>query len=108
MSAAILRIFSNTASVGSLLWFGARDCATLLLVIWTAAIAVFVDSNLVARFLWIPVSLGLAGVVGSLFILAIPVGITLAVNVAALVLFVLSFEILKQRSPKLALSNRRR
>jgi hypothetical protein len=108
MSATILRIFADTASLGSMLWFAARDCATLLLVVWTAAIAVFVDSNLVARFLWIPVSLGLAGVVGSLLILAIPVGITLAVNVATLVLFVVSFELLKKRRPKLALSSRRR
>lgn len=78
-------------------WFTARDCATLLLVIWTAAIAVFVDSDLVSRYLWIPVSLGLTGVLGSIFMLAIPASVILAANVATLVLFIISFEVLKKK-----------
>jgi hypothetical protein len=106
MFATIPRLLTGTAAISSL-FFAARDCTTLLLVIWTAAIAVFVDSNPVARFLWIPVSLGLVGVLGSILILAIPADLTLAANVATLVLFVVSFEVLKKRHPKLALNKRR-
>jgi hypothetical protein len=81
----------------SAFWFSARDCVTLLLVIWAAAIATFVESNTVARLLWIPISLGLIGVLGSLVILAIPSNVILEANVATLVLFVISFEVLKRK-----------
>jgi hypothetical protein len=79
----------------SMLWFSVRDFVTLLLVIWTAAIAVFVHSDLVSQFIWIPVSLGLAGVLGSIFMLALPANVIVAANVATLLLFVVSFEVLK-------------
>ena len=108
MSAAVLKLFNDSTSLGSVVWFAARDWATLLLVIWTAAISVFVDSNFVARFLWIPISLGLAGVLGSILMLALPANLTLAANVATLVLFVVAFEVLKKRRPKLAWNPRRR
>lgn len=78
-------------------WFVVRDSVSLLLVIWTAAIAVFVDSDLVGRYLWIPVSLGLTGVLGSVSMLAVPANVILAANVATLALFVISFEILKKK-----------
>jgi energy-converting hydrogenase Eha subunit C len=81
----------------SMFWFTTRDSVTLLLVVWTAAIAVFVDSDLVDRFLWIPVSLGLTGVLGAIFVLAIPANVILAANVATLVLFITSFEVLKKK-----------
>jgi len=76
-------------------WFAARDSVALLLVVWTAAIAVFVDSDLVSRYVWIPVSLGLMGVLGSIFMLAVPANVILAANVALLALFIVSFEALK-------------
>ena len=81
----------------SMFWFAARDSACLLLVIWTAAIAVFADSDMVRRFLWLPVSLGFAGLMGAIFILALPANVILIANLVTLVLFVVSFEILKQR-----------
>jgi len=108
MSAAVLKLLQDSTSFGSVVWLAARDWATLLLVIWTAAIAVFVDSNFVARFLWIPITLGLAGVLGSILMLAIPANLTLAANVVTLVLFVVAFEVLKRRRPKLAWNPRRR
>jgi hypothetical protein len=91
-----------------MLWFSVRDFVTLLLVIWTAAIAVFAHSDLVSQFIWIPVSLGLAGVLGSIFILAIPANVILAANIAVLVLFVVSFEVLKRKHRSRLMSARHR
>jgi hypothetical protein len=94
----------------STFWFAARDSVALLLVIWTAAIAVFVDSDLVGRYLWIPVSLGLTGVIGSILMLAIPATVILAANVALLAVFIISFEALKisRRAALVSLKHRGR
>lgn len=81
----------------STLWFTARDSVCILLVVWTAAIAVFVESDVFRRFIWIPVFLGLAGVLGSIFMLAIPANVILVANVATLAVFIVSFEVLKKR-----------
>lgn len=80
----------------STLWFTARDSICMLLIAWTAAITVFVESEVIRRFIWIPVFLGLAGVLGTIFILAIPTNVTLLANVTALAVFIVSFEVLKR------------
>jgi hypothetical protein len=92
----------------SMLWFPVREFVTLLLVIWTAAIAVFVHSDLVSQFIWIPVILGIAGVLCSIFMLAIPANVILAANIAVLVLFVFSFEVLRRKRHSLLMSARHR
>lgn len=89
---------TGTVFLGSLFWFSAHDwVALLLLSTWMVAIAVLVRSDLMDRFLWIPMVIALAGVLGSVFVFAIPAGITLAVNELTLVMFVVSFEVLKKR-----------
>lgn len=99
MLTTILKLITGTAFLGSLFWFSAHDwVALLLLAAWILAIAMVVRSNRVDRFLWIPVVIALAGVLGSVLVLAIPAGITLASNEAILVLFIGSFEVLKRRS----------
>jgi hypothetical protein len=92
---------AGAALLGSLFWCSARESMTLLLAVWTIAIALFVYSNLRDRLLGIPVFLAGAGVLGSICVLAFPGNITLAANVAVLVTFVVSLEVLrkKRRSP---------
>jgi hypothetical protein len=93
------KFITGTAFLGSLFWFSAHDWVALLLfAAWIIAIAVVVRSNRVDRFLWIPAVIALAGVLGSVLVLAIPAGITLAANEATLVMFIISFEVLKRRS----------
>jgi hypothetical protein len=81
----------------SALWFTARDSVCMLLIVWTAAILVLVESDIVRRFIWIPVFLGLAGVLGTISILAIPANVILVANVATLAVFMVSFEVLKKK-----------
>jgi hypothetical protein len=98
MLAMFLKWITGTAFLGSLFWFSAHDwVALLLLSAWIVAIAVLVRSDLMDRFLWIPMVIALAGVLGSVFVFAIPAGITLAVNEITLVMFMVSFEVLKKR-----------
>jgi hypothetical protein len=97
MFITLLKWITGAAFLGSLFWCSARNCVTLLLAVWTIAIASFVYSNLKDRFLGIPVFLAAAGVFGSIFVLAIPGNITLAANVAVLVTFVVSLEVLKKK-----------
>jgi hypothetical protein len=97
MLTMLVKWTAGAALLGSLFWCSARDCVTLLLAIWTILIASFVYSNLKDRFLGIPVFLAAAGVLGSIFVLAIPSNITLAANVAVLVTFVVSLEVLKKK-----------
>ena len=87
----------GAAILGSLFWCSACQCVSLLLVIWTLAIGFLAYFNLANRFLWIPVLLALAGVFGSILVLAIPADIILAANVATLVLFGVSLEVLKDK-----------
>jgi hypothetical protein len=77
-------------------------------VIWTAAIAVFVDPDLRRRFMWIPVSLGFAGLMSSIFLLALPANVLLGANVITLVAFVISFEVLKMKQHSLLVLTRQR
>lgn len=97
MLTTLLKWTTGAAFLGSLFWCSARDCTTLLLAVWMVAIGVFVYSNLAHRFLWIPAFLALAGVFGSIFVIAIPGSITLAANVATLVIFIVSVEVLKKK-----------
>jgi len=69
----------------------------MLLILWTAAIAVFVESDVIRRFVWIPVFLGLSGVLGTIFMLTIPANVMLVANVAMLALFIVAFEALKKK-----------
>ncbi len=94
MLAILLKWITTAAVFGSLFFCSARDCAALLLVVWSVAIGILVCSNLGDRLLWLPVFLGLVGVFGSVFMLAIPVRINLAVNGITLAMFIVSLEIL--------------
>jgi hypothetical protein len=82
MLTTLLKWITGAAFLGSLFWYSARDCAALLLAVWTVAVGIFIHSNVADRLLWIPVALALAGVFGSVVVLAIPSNITLAANVA--------------------------
>jgi hypothetical protein len=97
MLTTLLKWTMGAAFLGSLFWCSARDCTTLLLAVWMVAIGVLVYSNLGHRFLWIPVLVALAGVFGSIFVIAIPGSLTLAANVATLVIFIVSVEVLKKK-----------
>jgi hypothetical protein len=97
MLTTVLKWTMGTAFLGSLFWWSAGDCTTLLLAVWMVAIGILVYSNLADRFLWIPLLLALAGVFGSIFVIAIPGSITLAANVATLVTFIVSVEVLKKK-----------
>jgi hypothetical protein len=108
MLTTLLQSFTGAALLSSLFWGSARDCAVLLLAVWMVAIGGFVLSNLADRFLWIPVLLALAGLFASVFALAIPASIILAVNVATLASFVVSVEVLKKKNRSwIALMGRR-
>ena len=101
MVTTLLKWISAGTLAGSLYLSPNRYCAALLLAVWTIAIAVFVHSNLAEKFLWIPVLLGLAGVFGSIVVLALPANITLTVNLATLVLFAVAVDVLKKHRPLL-------
>ena len=92
-----LKWTTGSAFLGSLFWFSPGDCTALLLAAWMAAIGVFIYSDLADRFLWIPLLVALAGVFGSIFVIAIPGSITLATNAATLVIFIVSVEMLKKK-----------
>jgi len=109
MFASLLKWITVDAFLGSLFWFSNTNYLVLLLLAaWMAAIAVLVHSNLGDRFCWIPVALVLAGVFGSMFVLAIPTNMTLAVNEITLVIFIVSIEVLKKerREPIALVSHR--
>jgi hypothetical protein len=74
----------------------------LLVAIWAVATLVLVYSNLDERFSWIPVLLALAGLFGSILILAVPGDITLAINEAILITFLISVEVLKKERRSVA------
>src|SRR5579864_5570065 len=94
MFATLLKWTVGSLLVGALLWRSASAqpalALALLLAVWTVAIAVLAYSSLAERFLWIPVLLALAGVFGSVLVFAFPASITLAADVATLVLFIVS------------------
>jgi len=94
----VMKCASGAVFLGSLFWYPSADCVALLLVIWAIAIGVLVYSNLVDRFLWIPILLALTGVFGLIFILAIPANVTLAADEATLVMFVASLALFKKKS----------
>jgi hypothetical protein len=93
----LLKCITVIPFLGSLFWYSSRDCAVLLLAIWTVAIGGFVFSNLTNRFLWIPVLLAFVGVFGTVVVLVIPGNATLAANEATLVMFIVSVETLKKK-----------
>jgi hypothetical protein len=97
MLTMLLKSFTGAAFLSSVFWWSAPDCAVLLLAVWMVAIGDFVLSNLADRFLWIPVLLALAGVFASVLAFVIPANIILAVNVATLVSFIVSVEVLKKK-----------
>jgi hypothetical protein len=98
----LLEWISEIAFIESLFGYSARECAALLLAVWTVVIGVFVCSNFAEKLLWIPVLLGVTGVLGSIFVLAIPANVVLATDIATLALFIVSFEVLKKRRPSMA------
>ena len=69
----------------------------LLLVVWTGLIAAFIHVTLSDKYLWIPVLLALVGVFSSLLPLAITPNVTLVVNAATLILFIVSLERLRPK-----------
>jgi hypothetical protein len=97
MLTTLLKWTMGTVFLGSLFWYSPGDCTTLLLAGWMVAIGAFVCSNLAERLLRIPVLLALAGVLGSIFLIAIPGSLTLAANVATLAIFIISVEVLKKK-----------
>lgn len=97
MLTMLLKWTAGAAFLGSLFWCPTRDCVMLLLAAWMVAIGWFVHLNLGDESLGIPVSLAAAGVLGSVFVLAIPGNITLAANLAVFVTFVVSLEVLKKK-----------
>jgi hypothetical protein len=98
MLTTLLKSFTGAAFLSSLFWWSARDCAILLLAVWMVAIGAFVLANLADRCLWILVLLALAGVFGSVFALLFPANIILVANVATLVSFIVSLEVLKKKN----------
>lgn len=98
MRTTLFTWITGAAILGSLFWCSARECVTVLLALWTILIGSFVYSNLKERHLFIPVLLAAIGVLGSIFVLAIPGNVTLAANVAAVVSFVASLEVMKRRA----------
>jgi hypothetical protein len=80
----------------STLWLTTRDIISLLLVVWAAASVVFVDSDVVKWFICLPVSLGLVGVLSTLFMLAIPNNVMLVANMVTVAIFIVAFEMLKK------------
>jgi len=107
MLTTLLKWLAGSALLGSLFWCSARDCAALLLAVWVVAIGVFVCTNLPDRFLWVPVSLALAGLFSAILVLTIPANVSRTASVATLVLFVVSLEVLKKRRSSLALMRHR-
>lgn len=103
----LMTLIAVAGFVASLFWCSTRDCVALLLAAWTVAIVVFVYMNLPERHLWIPALLALAGVLGCVFVLAFPGNLTLAANVTTLVLFVVSLDVLRERSRPISLVRRR-
>ena len=69
----------------------------LLLVVWLAAVAVFVYEDSAEEFFWIPLFLAGAGVFSSLLPFAIPAIAAVAINGTILILFVVSLEVLQRR-----------
>lgn len=68
--------------------------AVLLLAVWVGAIAILVNVDRADKFLWIPVFLAVAGVFSSILPLAIPFNAAVVANGAALILFIVSLEVL--------------
>lgn len=97
MRTMLLTWTAGAAVLVSLFWCSLGHCVMLLLTVWVIAIASFVYSNLKDKLLCIPVLLAGLGVLGLIFVLAIPGKITLAANVAVLVTFVISLEVLKKK-----------
>jgi hypothetical protein len=92
----LMKCVSGMVFLGSLIWYPSGVCAGLLLAVWTIAIVVFAFSNVAGRFLWIPLLLALSGLLGSIFLLAIPNTMILTAEEAMLVTFMVSLELLKK------------
>lgn len=102
MVTTLLKSIAAIAFLCILFWLSAYDWIGLvLLVVWILAIGVLLHSDLAQRFLWIPVALALAGLFGSMIMLAIPGAVTLAANVVILALLFVSLEVLKKRRSSL-------
>lgn len=96
MRTTLLTRIAGAAILGGLFWCSARACVTVLLVLWMILIGSFVYSTVKERLLYVPVLLGAIGVLGSIFVLAIPGKITLAANVAVVVSFVASVALINR------------
>jgi hypothetical protein len=77
MLTTLLKWIAGATFLGTLLFSSTRNCAVLLLIVWSLTIGVFVYSNRTGRFLWIPLVLALTGVFGATFAFAIPGAVAL-------------------------------
>lgn len=105
MRTTLLIRITGAAILGGLFWCSARVSVTVLLALWMILIGSFVHSTVKERFLYVPVLLGAIGVLGSIFVLAIPGNMTLAANVAVVVSFVASVELISRASISLVRHN---
>jgi hypothetical protein len=93
----LLEAIPPTALSDSLFGYSAPKFAALMLASWAIVVGAFVCSNFSANLHWVPVLLGIAGVLGSIFLPVVTGYATLAINVATLILFLVSVDMLKRR-----------
>jgi hypothetical protein len=80
----------------------------LLLAVWVGAITVLVYTDLAEKFLWIPVLLAVAGLFSSMLPVAVSPDVAAVANGAILLLFIVSFGLLrKNRRSSIALMRHR-
>jgi hypothetical protein len=103
MLMTMLKWISACVLLSSLYWFPDRYRAALVFGTWTVAIAVLAFLDLPERLLWIPVTLGVLGVFGSMIVLSFPTNIGLTINLLTLVLFGAAVDVMRisRRSPAL-------
>jgi hypothetical protein len=106
MLTALFKWIAGSVFLGSLFWCSTLDCVALLAV-WTAAIGVLICSNLADRSLWIPALLALSGVLSSIVVFGIPDNITVVANLATLVLFIVSLQMLKKHHSSISFARLR-
>jgi hypothetical protein len=100
MYTRLLRWITIAAVLGSLFRCSSRVSVALLFGMWIVLIAMFGYMDVTDRFSWVPAMLGVGGVFGAVLALVIPGAVPLTANVAVLLLFVISLELLvkKRRS----------
>jgi hypothetical protein len=97
MFTRLLRWATVAAVLGSLFQCSSRGSVALLFGMWVVVIAMFGYLDMTDRFIWVPALLGVGGVFGTVIALAVPGKIPLAANVAVLLSFVISLEVLMKK-----------